>query len=294
MKNNFNIVYDRNKKTYYQEEIFGFRKLNFYYNTFLGRVFLKFIILKFFSKIYGWYMNSKLSIKKINKFVEKNKIDLKEYESKNYTSFNDFFTRKIRPENRIIDKNNNNLIAISDGKLKYVKITDGMELNIKDTIYSLDELLKNKVLAKKYAKGDCLIIRLTVSDYHRYCYLDDGTKGKNKKIKGVLHTVNSISHGKYKIYAQNSREYTILNTNNFGQVIQMEVGALLVGKINNYCKNKFIRGEEKGYFEFGGSTIILLFEKGKINIDKDIEENSIRNIETKVKMGEKIGGKYVK
>lgn len=107
-----------------------------------------------------------------------------------------------------------------------------------------------------------------------------------------MHTVNTISQDKYKIYAQNSREYTILNTENFGQVVQVEVGALLVGRIKNYNENnKFCKGEEKGLFEFGGSTIILLFENGKVKIDEDIVENSIKDIETKVKLGERIGEK---
>lgn len=289
---NFNIIYDRENKTYYKEEIYGYKKLNFYYNTLLGRIILKGLTSPFVSKLYGMYMDSKISVKKINKFIEENKIDMTEYESKKYTSFNQFFSREILPEKRKIESNNTCLISIADAKLKYVKITDDIKLKIKNTIYSLNELLKNEELAKKYINGDCLILRLTVSDYHRYCYLDNGTQGKIRKIKGVLHTVNSISQDKYKVYAQNSREYTVLNTENFGQVVQVEVGALLVGKIKNHNENnKFLKGEEKGFFEFGGSTIILLFEKNKIKIDEDIKQNSLKGIETKVKMGERIGEK---
>lgn len=292
MERDFNTVYDRKNKTYYKEKIYGYKQLNFYYNTLLGRVVLKIITLRFPSKTYGWYMNSKYSIKKINKFIENNKIDMTEYENKEYSNFNEFFSRRILPEKRKIEIASNSLISIADAKLRYAKITDNLRLKIKNTTYTLNELLKDNELAKKYTNGDCLIFRLTVSDYHRYCYLDNGTQGKNKKIKGILHTVNSISQDRYKIYAQNSREYTILNTENFGQVVQVEVGALQVGKIKNHNENnKFTKGEEKGYFEYGGSTIILLFESGKVKIDEDILENSIKGIETKVKLGERIGEK---
>lgn len=292
MGQDYNIVYDRNSKEYYKEKIYGYKALNFGYNTFRGRVILKFITLPIFSKIYGRYMNSKASIKKIDNFIEENNIDMTEYEKKEYANFNEFFTRKIIAEKRPIDNNKNNIIAIADSKLKHIKINEDTRLKIKNSTYSVKELLKNEELARKYTNGDCLILRLTVSDYHRYCYLDNGSQGKNKKIRGVLHTVNSISQDKYKIYAQNSREHTVLNTENFGQVVQIEVGALQVGKIKNHKENnQFQKGEEKGYFEYGGSTIILLFESGKVKIDEDIVGNSLKNIETKVKLGERIGEK---
>ena len=290
MGKDFNTVYDREKKTCYKEKIYGYKQLNFYYNTFWGRVGVKIITWRFLSKLYGWYMSSKFSVKKIEKFIEANNIDMSEYENKEYASFNEFFARKILPENRKIDSNENALISIADSKLKYVKITEDVRLKIKNTTYSVEELVKDKELASKYINGDCLIFRLTVSDYHRYCYLDNGRQGKNRKIKGVLHTVNSISQDKYKIYAQNAREYTVLDTEHFGQVVQVEVGALQVGKIKNHNENnEFCKGEEKGYFEYGGSTIILLFENGRVKMDEDIVENSMRDIETKVKLGERIG-----
>ena len=292
MAKDYNLIYDRKNKIYYKEKIYKYKQLNFFYNTLLGRIILKLVTCRTISKIYGSYMDSKLSKNKISKFIKANKINMNEYENKEYSSFNDFFSRKILDGKRIIDNNPNSLIAIADSKLKYIKITGDTRLKIKNTIYSLEDLIKDKELSARYINGDCLIFRLTVSDYHRYCYLDNGNQGNNVKIKGVLHTVNSISQDRYKIFAQNSREYTVLNTENFGQVVQVEVGALLVGKINNYTQNNnFVRGEEKGLFEFGGSTIILLFENGKIKIDNDIVENSLKDIETKIKMGEKIGEK---
>ncbi|MBR7165409.1 MAG: phosphatidylserine decarboxylase, partial [Clostridia bacterium] len=138
--------------------------------------------------------------------------------------------------------------------------------------------------------GVCAIFRLTVSDYHRYCYFDNGTKEENVFIPGFLHTVNPISLDRYPIYKTNSREYTLLHTENFGDVVQMEVGALLVGRIVNYHQNhRFTRGEEKGRFEFGGSTIVLLFEKGSVKFSQEMFDYSQKGWEKKVLMGEKIG-----
>ena len=109
-------------------------------------------------------------------------------------------------------------------------------------------------------------------------------------VKSIFHTVQPISLKHYNYYKTNSREYTILNTNNFGKVIDIDIGAMGVGRIrNNHEEYTFKKGEEKGYFEFGGSTIVLLVKKGTVDIDKDILENSKEGIETIVKYGEAIG-----
>ena len=135
-----------------------------------------------------------------------------------------------------------------------------------------------------------MIFRLCVDDYHRYSYFDSGKQEGNHHINGVLHTVRPIALSEEKVFSQNDREWTILHTDNFGDVTQIEVGAMMVGKIVNHrCCNSFIRGEEKGYFKFGGSTIVLLINN--IKIDDDILENSSSGIETIVKLGEKIGEK---
>ena len=130
-----------------------------------------------------------------------------------------------------------------------------------------------------------------MDNYHRYMYLDDGILVSNKKIKGKLHTIRPISN-KYNVYCTNSREISILNTKNFGQVVQVEVGAMLVGKIQNNKNIEFSKLQEKGYFDFGGSTIIQLFKKNAIVLDEDIIKMSKDNIETKVEIGMKIGGRY--
>ncbi len=265
------------------------RSLDFFYRTFLGRLLLKIVISKPISDLGGLYMNSRFSKIKINRFIDKNNINTFEYDDKKYKSYNDFFTRKVISCKRPIMSNKNALISPCDGKVLAYTINDDLTLKIKDSYYSIDTLV-NESIMEEYKGGSALVFRLSTDNYHRYCYIDSGTKGKNYHIKGVFHTVQPISLKNYNFFKTNSREYTILNTNNFDKVIQVEVGALMVGRIkNNHEEYEYKKGEEKGYFEFGGSTIVLLFKKGVITLDNDILENSKENIETIVKYGEKIG-----
>ena len=265
------------------------RSLDFFYRTFLGRLLLKIVISKPISDLGGLYMNSRFSKIKINRFIDKNDINTFEYDDKKYKSYNDFFTRKVISCKRPIMSNKNALISPCDGKVLAYTINDDLTLKIKDSYYSIDTLV-NESIMEEYKGGSALVFRLSTDNYHRYCYIDSGTKGKNYHIKGVFHTVQPISLKNYNFFKTNSREYTILNTNNFDKVIQVEVGALMVGRIkNNHEEYEYKKGEEKGYFEFGGSTIVLLFKKGVITLDNDILENSKENIETIVKYGEKIG-----
>ncbi len=264
------------------------KTLNFLYGNVVGRCILKIVTTKTISNLIGVYMNSSLSKHRIKKFVEKNNINTFEYEYKNYKSYNDFFTRKVIPYKRPINARSNILISPCDSKLTVYKINEDLTLNIKNSYYSIDTLVDKKIL-NDYIDGYALVFRLSTDNYHRYCYIDSGSKGKNYHINGIFHTVQPISLNNYNFYKTNTREYTILNTNNFGKVIEVEVGALGVGRIVNHHEvHTYKKGEEKGYFEFGGSTIVLLVKKNTIVVDKDILENSSENIETIVKYGEGI------
>lgn len=265
------------------------KTLNFLYNTFIGRIFLKLFNNKFFANVVALYMNSSLSKYKIKRFVDKNDINIYEYDDKKYKSYNDFFTRKVISYKRPISASKFAFISPCDSKLIAYKISEDLTLNIKNSYYSINSLVDSNIV-KEYIGGYALVFRLSTDNYHRYCYIDSGSKGVNHHINGVLHTVQPISLNHYNFFTMNDREYTILNTNNFGKIIQVEIGALAIGKIrNNHETYIYKKGEEKGYFEFGGSTIVVLVKKNTINLDKDILENSIDNIETIVKYGEKIG-----
>ena len=277
-------IVDR-KKGEEKELVYSFG-IKFLYKNPLGRIILLLINNRFVSKIVGKYMNSVLSTRRIEKTIKKNNIDMSLFEKKEYLSFNDFFTRKKK--NIDFDMNKNDFVSPADAKLLAIKLSKDSTFDIKGSIYTLKNIIKEDI-SYKYENGYALIFRLEVSDYHRYHFIDDGTLDNYKFIKGRLNTVQPIAYNK-KIFHTNSREYTTLHTENFGDVIEVDVGALLVGKItNNKNIKEFNKGDEKGYFEFGGSTIILFVEDKKMIIDDDILLNSTIGKETIVSCGEKIG-----
>ena len=260
---------------------------NFLYKNIFGRIVLKVANKRFVSNIGGYYLSRKRSTKYIKNFIKDNNIDMSEYEDVDYISFNDFFSRKIKDGKRKFSKDSTDFCSPSDSKLLVYKIED-QEFTIKSKKYTLERILRDENLAKEYKNGYFLVFRLSVDDYHRYSYIDNGTLISKKNIKGVFNTVAPIAFDKHKVYEENHRMYEVLDTENFGKIVQMEVGALMVGRIVNHEKRNFTRGEEKGYFLFGGSTIVILVKENIIKIDKDILENSNNNIETKVKLGERI------
>lgn len=278
------IIVDRKTKKERLLEYSG--SIKFLYTSFLGRIILKFVTCSFVSKIVGKYMNSKLSIKRIGKTIKEHNIDMSLFEEKEYTSFNDFFIRHKKKIN--FDTQKNHFIAPCDSKLLAIKLNKNSSFDIKGSVYTLKNIIKED-LTDKYKNGYALIFRLEVTDYHRYHFIDDGKRDEYKYIKGKFNTVQPIAYNK-KIFHTNSREYTTLHTKNFGDIIEVDVGALCVGKItNNKEIIEFNRGDEKGYFEFGGSTIILFVADKKVIIDDDILLNSALGKETIVSCGEKIG-----
>ena len=264
------------------------------YGNAFGRAVIRIMIRPWVSRLGGYVLDSFISKIGICPFVKKNNIDLSMCEKTKFRSYNDFFTRKLREEARIPQGDEKTLI----GKLSVYPISDiaGREnaFRIKDTLYTTSSLLRSGKLAKQYEGGIALVFRLTVDDYHRYCYVADGRKSRQRKIRGVLHTVNPVANDYYPIYKMNSREYCLLKTKELGTILLMEVGALMVGKINNHEEDsaQVKRGDEKGMFEFGGSTIVVMTEPGMAEPDKDIIHNTKAQAETLVKMGEPIGCKY--
>ena len=264
----------------------------FLYKTVPGRAILKLMAAPSVSRMCGRFLDSKASKGLAKRYIRKNKIDPNDYYGWPYRSFNSCFTRKIREEKRPIDEDPASLISPCDGFLSAYKVEKGTVLPIKQSSYSVNSLLENDELADRYTDGTCLVFRLNVSNYHRYCYIDKGSKGENTFIPGRLHSVQPVALEKVPVFIRNSREYTVMETENFGTVTQVEVGAMLVGKIRNY--HEFytpLRGEEKGLFEYGGSTIILLFEKGTVQLDETLFTDTVAHKERPVRLGEVIGKK---
>ena len=266
--------------------------LRFLYHNAFGRILLRLLIARWVSKLCGAFLSSRLSKPLIGRFVRNNGIDLNEFEADNFRCFNDCFCRKIKEGGRPIPQDEQVLFSPCDGLLSAYRIQADTVLPVKQSAYTVASLLQDETLAKQYHDGTCLVFRLCVNHYHRYCYPTNGVKGENVFIKGKLHTVRPIALEARPVFVENCREYTVLHTENFGDVTQIEVGALMVGRIvNNYKSGKFPRGAEKGRFEFGGSTIVVLLEKDRAVLDAELFENTAADKETIVRCGEKIGSK---
>ena len=255
-----------------------------------GRIVLSIITRPWVSRLVGLFMNSRLSTLMIRGFVADNNIDMSLYENHSYRSFNDFFVRKIRPECRPVAMDHKLLISPCDGRLSVHPIDADSVFSIKGQNYDMKQLLGNSELAAKYEGGIMLVFRLTVSDYHRYHYPDSGVKGANTRIPGILHTVNPVAAKARRIYCENTREYFEIQSDNFGDILMMQVGALLVGDICNRHRQAVVsRGQEAGYFEYGGSTVILCIEKGLAEILPEITAQANDVHELPVKMGQAVG-----
>lgn len=265
--------------------------LSFLYGHRLTRLLLKPLVSPIISRLSGMILDSKLSCVAIRPFIMKNNINMDEFEPVLYTSYNDFFKRKIKAGTRPYSSNEKEFISPCDSRLSVYKINGNAHFVIKNTPYTVKALLKSQKLANKYEGGYIWVFRLCVDDYHRYIYPVSGMKTKNRRIAGVFHTVNPVANDYFPIYKENTREYCLIRNQTFGDVIMMEVGAMLVGKIENIHHNarQVSRGMEKGNFAFGGSTIILITEKDTVNPNANIIMNSLKNVETRVLQGETVG-----
>ncbi len=262
--------------------------IRFLYQTVAGRSILKILVQPWVSRKAGIFLNSKFSRWLVPLFVKKYGLNMAEYEKRNYKSFNDFFIRKRRKER--IDITPDHLISPCDGYLSVYPIEENRAYTIKHTQYHLEQLLDSAALAQEFSGGYCMVFRLTPRHYHRYCYICEGIRQESKKIAGKLHCVRPVAYTSVPVFVENSREYVEIRSDIFGDVVQMEVGALLVGKIHNHqTGSKVLQGQEKGYFEFGGSTILILVKKDRVKIEKKILECSMQDQETEVCMGTMVG-----
>jgi phosphatidylserine decarboxylase len=293
-------VYNRITKSYEEELVAGKGYLEWIYGSPIGKSITELIVKKkLFSKIYGLFCDSKLSANKIENFVKNFNIDitLAKKEINEFTSFNDFFTRELKPIYRPINEDKNILISPGDGRLiAHENIDLDNIIQVKGLTYSLKELIHNNDISKNYQGGTCIILRLAPTDYHRFHFVDSGIPYESHFIKGHYYSVNPIALKTIpKLFCENKREWSLFKSDNFSDILHIEVGATCVGSIlQTYKPNmKANKGDEKGYFKFGGSTVILFFKKGCMKIDDDILEQSKLGFECKIILGEKIGTKIL-
>jgi len=273
------------------EKIAGEAWLRWLYQNPVGEATLSTLVKrKFVSEWYGNMMDSPDSKDKIASFVDEYQIDLSQAEKQYFKSFNDFFTRKLKPEFRPVNQDRNVVVSPGDGKLLAFADISNQDFFVKGYRFQLGEFLQNDSLTNVFQHGSLMILRLCPTDYHRYHFPVGGEVIGERKIDGDYYSVSPIAlRKKIELLVQNKREYAVINTAEFGSVLMSEVGATLVGSmVNTYPSNFVIKREERGYFKFGGSTIVLIFQKDKLVIDADLIQNTISGLETEVKMGERI------
>ena len=177
--------------------------------------------------------------------------------------------------------------------MAFENISDVHNFFVKGREFTLPEFLNDKKLAEEHKNSSLLILRLAPNDYHRFHFPYDGKVSGITPIKGDYYSVSpyALASNFTKVFCENKREFCILSSEEKGDIEIAPVGATMVGSIiETYTPNQFIKkGDEMGYFAFGGSTIVLLIDKNKIQIDSDILDNTKNKIETAVRMGEKIG-----
>lgn len=262
------------------------------YQTAPGRAALRLLVSPPVSRLAGRLCDSGASRALVAPFVRRNQIDLEECSTASFFSFNDFFTRSLRPGSRPVDPAPDALISPCDGYAAAYPILQHTLLVIKHTPYTVAELLGgDQELADRFEGGCCVVLRLEPHHYHRYCYADGGLREPGRRIEGMLHTVHPVAHRRGRFLATNTREYTLLHSERFGQLIQMEVGAMMVGRIVNLqtglCAVR--RGQEKGRFEFGGSTVVLLLQKDRAAVDEALLQAGCEGRELPVRQGQAIG-----
>lgn len=281
-------VYQRHTQSIIEPKEYQAAWLKRLYETTWGNKLLAFVTSRVFSIIWTAIDHTRLSKKKIAPFSKEYGIHLSDYETTNYKSFAAFFIRTLKAD-KIQVSPSNRVCAVAQAKLLVVPIQSDQAFNIKGQNYRLKDILQDRSLADYYEGGTLFIYRLAVDDYHRYLVSETGTVVNRRKIRGKLHTIREIAQQHVKVFKENKREYCLIETQTVGNVMQMEIGALLVGKIYNPSSVNYQRGTEKGWFSLGGSTILVAYPKGTVIIDEDIRHYSSQNIETQVNIGEGIG-----
>jgi phosphatidylserine decarboxylase len=287
---------DRKTGAICTEKVYGAKALKLLYgDSFLTKIFSYSLLLfltriPFCSHIYGYFQKTASSRAKIIPFIQAYSIDSSEFETDQFSSFNDFFIRKLTPASRPIDPGLHTLVMPADGRyLVYPKFD---RFFVKGQEFVLDSFLQDKGLEERYLHGSMAIARLCPVDYHRFHFPCSGIPSAPRLINGHLSSVNPIALKKrISILSENKRVVTEIETEGFGRIAFVEIGATSVGTIQQTfsARLRVEKGQEKGYFEFGGSCLVLLFEPNRVKFDADIVENTKKGLETLCLMGTSLG-----
>lgn len=292
---------DRISKKIVREKVYKESYIRLLYGeSWLTRLFsplLIFLTVKwpFFSRIYGYFQKTASSKKKIKPFIEEFEVDTSEFLQPvdQFSSFNDFFIRKLKPTVRPLMPDPSVAIIPADGRYYfYQNIEESPGFIVKGQKFQLKELLQNDSLVETYRNASMVMARLCPSDYHRFHFPCDCFPSETRFINGHLYSVNPMAIKKnIQIFSQNKRTICELQSPLFGNILYMEIGATNVGSIKEtYIPGQFyLKGAEKGYFEFGGSSLILLFPQGSIAFDEDLLKATHDGLEIKCMLGQSMG-----
>jgi phosphatidylserine decarboxylase len=279
-----------------QEQVYGAAWMRWTYCNSFGRMALEaFVKRPFFSRWYGWRMNRSASRNKILPFIRNFGLDANEFAEppESFRTFNEFFYRRLKPGARPVDNDPNAVVFPADGR--HLGFPDASQIEgvfVKGQRFDLGRLLDNGELATRYARGSLVLSRLCPVDYHRFHFPLAGKPSATELLNGPLYSVNPIALRRNLSYLwENRRTLTMLSTEEFGTVLLLEVGATNVGSIvQTYQPNKVVaKGDEKGYFRFGGSSTLLLFEPGRVRLADDLVAQSSNQRELYGRVGDRLG-----
>lgn len=292
-------VYNRATGEREREVIAGEVFVRFLYESAFGRFLADaFFKRRGFSRFYGFLQNLPVSTRRLRRFASHLDIDLDEAVRpvESFKSFNDFFCRALKPEARPIDPDPGKVISPCDARLLVIpSVTSDSSVSVKGFSFDLDVLLGDGDLASRFNGGAMFIYRLCPADYHRFHFPEACQPGFSETLDGALHSVNPISLSSgFKVLDTNLRHRTLLDTGDHaGTIAMIEVGAMCVGSVVQtfvpHVPHK--RGDEKGLFLFGGSTVIVLYEPERVKADEDILQHSRLGVEAIVKLGQGVGSK---
>ncbi len=290
------VYYDRYLERECLEKVYGDKFLRWTYGTLGGRIALTTMVKRaWFSRWYGWRMDQAKSAEKILPFVEEYELNPAEFRLSlsDFNNFNEFFSRQLNPEARPIDPGPDTVVFPADGRhlcIPDMSQTDG--LFVKGEMFSLAKLLGDPQLTKRYSSGSLVLSRLCPVDYHRFHFPAAGVASAPHLLNGPLFSVNPIALAQnIQILTQNKRCLTRLQTEQFGEVLLLEIGATCVGGIcQTYNQDTDVqKGSEKGYFKFGGSSTMTIFEPGRIQFDQDLLHQSHQHRELYARIGDRMG-----
>lgn len=290
------------------EKVSGGAFLTFLYSNFFGKQLNKILFLNRKSiliKMLDYFAKSKYSINQVKKFLKVYDIDLSEFEGdidpnnlqESFNSFNDFFLRKLKNGSRTIDNREDVVISPADSKLYVIdNVNKDFNFFIKRKKFSLESFLKSEEEAKDYEEGTLMIFRLAPNDYHRFHAPYNGNITGIREINtNVLQSVNPIAiKSNSEILSENERKVVTVQTEYFDECKIVVVGAMMVGRIKLGFKegDQIEKGKEIGFFEYGGSTVVLLFKKNMISAKTSFLKNSLSGLESEMKVGEQVNDVY--